>query len=166
MKPLLVLGLGNSLMGDDAAGVAVTEMLAGDSTVTDRAEIWTAGADVLRSMDRIGGRERVILVDAVECGEEPGLVSVVDEPRFDENRAHAHWLSAAQAVELMRRTMPGLRRTKFTWVLVHVASVKAHEGLSADVAAAVPVAAAVVKGLLWGACLVERSASSRFRRME
>jgi hydrogenase maturation protease len=150
MKPLLVLGLGNSLMGDDAAGVAVTEMLAGDSTVTDRAEIWTAGADVLRSMDRIGGRERVILVDAVECGEEPGLVSVVDEPRF----------------ELMRRTMPGLRRTKFTWVLVHVASVKAHEGLSADVAAAVPVAAAVVKGLLWGACLVERSASSRFRRME
>jgi hydrogenase maturation protease len=155
MKPLLVLGLGNSLMGDDAAGVSVAEMLAEDSTVTDRAEVWTAGADVLRSMDRIGGRERVILVDAVECVEAPGRVSVVDEPLLDENRGHAHWLSAPQAVELMRRAMPGLRQTRFTWVLVQVASVKAHEGLSADVAAAVPVAAAVVKGLLRGPCLAE-----------
>ncbi|MGA2118841.1 MAG: hydrogenase maturation protease [Bryobacteraceae bacterium] len=148
MKPVAVLGLGSSLMGDDAAGVAVAEMLARDSTVTDRAEVWTAGADVLRSMDRIDGRQRVILVDAVECGEEPGRVSVVDQPPLDGQRGHAHWLSAAQAVELMRRAMPGLGPTKFTWVLLHVASVKAQEGLSAEVAAAIPAAAAAVKTLL------------------
>jgi hydrogenase maturation protease len=148
MKPFAVLGLGNSLMGDDAAGVAVAEMLARDPTVTDRAEVWTAGADVLRSMDRIDGRERVILVDAVECGQEPGRVSVVDQPPLDRPHGHAHWLSAAEAVELMRRAMPGLRPAKFTWVLVHVASIKAQEGLSAEVAAAIPAAAAAVKALL------------------
>jgi hydrogenase maturation protease len=148
MKPWLVLGLGNPLMGDDGAGARVTEMLARDSTVTDRAEVLTAGTDVLRSMERIDGREHVILVDAVECGDKPGRISVLDEPLFEERQEYAHSLSAAQAVELMRSAMPGLRGTKFTWVLVHVAPVKASEGLSADVAAAVPVAAAVVKGLL------------------
>ncbi len=148
MKPLLVLGLGNPLMGDDGAGARVAEMLARDSTVTDRAEVLTAGTDVLRSMERIDGREHVILVDAVECGGGPGRISVLEEPLFEERQEQAHCLSAAQAVELMRSAVPGLRETRFTWVLVHVASVKANEGLSAEVAAAVPVAAAVVKGLL------------------
>jgi hydrogenase maturation protease len=148
MKPRLVLGLGNPLMGDDGAGARVAEMLAADSAVTDRAEVFTAGTDLLRSMERIDGRERVILVDAVECGDEPGRISVLDEPLLDQRQGDAHSLSAAQAVELMRHTMPGLRETKFTWVLVHVASVRANGVLSAKVAAAVPVAAAVVKGLL------------------
>lgn len=147
MKPL-ILGLGSSLMGDDAVGIRVAETLAADGAVTDRAEVWIAGTDVLRSMDRIDGRERVILIDAVECGGEAERVTVADGPLFDAPSGHAHWLSAVQAVELVRRAMPGLRGTRFTWVLVHVASVEPREGLSPNVAALVPVAAAAVKALL------------------
>jgi hydrogenase maturation protease len=147
VKPL-ILGLGNSLMGDDAAGIRVAEMLAADGAVTDRAEVGIAGTDVLRSMDRIDGRERVILIDAVESGGAAERVTVVDGPLLDAPSGHVHWLSAAQAVELMRRTMPGLRETRFTWVLVHVGSVEPREGLSPNVAALVPVAAAAVKALL------------------
>jgi hydrogenase maturation protease len=144
----LILGLGNSLMGDDAAGIRVAELLAADETVTDRADVWTAGTDVLRSMDRMDGRERVILVDAVECADGAGRVSVVDGPLADTPAGHAHWLSAAQSLELMRRALPGLGVTRFTWVLVHVESVTAHEGLSPRVAALVPVVVAAVKALL------------------
>ena len=147
MKPL-ILGLGSSLMGDDAAGIRVAEMLAADSTVTDRAEVWTAGTDVLRSMDRMDGREHVILVDAVECADDAGRVSVVDGPLADTAAGHVHWLSAEQSVELMRRAMPGLGETRFTWVLVHVESVKPTDGLSPKVAALVPAAVAAVKALL------------------
>jgi len=148
VKPVLILGLGSSVMGDDAAGIRAAEMLAADAAVSDRAEVWMAGTDVLRSMDRMDGRERVILVDAVECGGEAERVSIVDGPLDDAPAGHAHWLSAAQSVELMRRTMPSLHATKFTWVLVHVARVNAGEGLSANVAALIPVAAAAVKALL------------------
>jgi hydrogenase maturation protease len=119
MKPLLILGLGNPLMGDDGAGVRVSELLATDAAVTECADVMIAGTDLLRSMDRIEGRERVILVDSVECADEPGCISVVDEPLLEERLEYAHSLSAAQAVELMRFVMPGLRQTKFTWVLVH-----------------------------------------------
>lgn len=150
MKPM-VLGLGNPLMGDDGAGACVAEILARDSTVTASAEVWTAGTDVLRWLERIDGRERVILVDAVESGGEPGRISVRGQLPLDQPAESAHSLSAVQAVELMRRTVPGMRETQFTWVLVHVASVEANDGLSPEVAAAVPVAAAVVKGLLSGA---------------
>jgi len=59
-----------------------------------------------------------------------------------------HSLSAAQAVELMRKVMPGLQDTRFTWVLVHVPSARVSQEMSPEVAAAVPLAAAVVKGLL------------------
>src|ERR1039458_2331996 len=88
-KPRLVLGLGNPLMGDDGAGARVAEMLAADSAVTDRAEVFAAGTDLLRSMERIDGRERVILVDAVECGDEPGRISV----RSEERRVGHEWRS-------------------------------------------------------------------------
>jgi hydrogenase maturation protease len=152
MKPM-VLGLGNPLMGDDGAGARVAEMLARDSTVTASAEVWTAGTDVLRWLERMDGRDRVILVDAVESDGEPGRVSVCGQPPLGRPAESAHSLSAAQAVEVMRRTMPGLRETQFTWVMVHVASVEANDALSPEVAAAVPVAAAVVKGLLSGAFL-------------
>ena len=148
MKPVLILGLGNPLMGDDGAGARVSELLAADAAVTERADVWTAGSDLLRSMDRIEGRQRVILVDAVECTGDPGRISVVEEALLEERAEYAHSLSAAQAVALMQSVMPRLRDTKFTWVLVHVTSVRAGCGLSEEVAAAAPVAAAVVKGML------------------
>lgn len=148
MKPALILGLGNALMGDDGAGARVAELLAADGAVTERAEVIAGGTDVLRWMDQLDGRERVVLVDAVACCDEPGRISVVDEPLLDRLPGYAHSLSAGQAVELMRSLMPGLQKTKFTWVLVHVTSVRLGPELSSEVAASVPLAAAVVKGLL------------------
>jgi hydrogenase maturation protease len=135
----------------------VAELLAQDPSVTACAEVATAGTDLLRSIDRIAGRRRVILVDATECADHPGGVSIVDEPLLDEHTQYAHSLSAPHAVELMRRAAPGLRETKFTWVLVHVASVNMEAALSTEVAAALPVAAAAVKKLIGDPALTDVS---------
>ena len=72
----------------------------------------------------------------------PGILSSIDPA------AARIWLPAVQPVELMRRALPGLRETKFTWVLAPTESAIEGEGLSPNAAALVPIAAAAVKALL------------------
>ena len=148
MNRTLILGLGNPLMGDDGAGLRVAELLSADAFVTARADVIAAGTDLLSLMDRFAGRERIILVDAATCEQGPGRLSVVDQVLLEERPEHVHSLSAPQAVELLRTVMPGLRHARFTWVLIGVVSACVGQEMSADVAAAVPQAAAMIKGWL------------------
>jgi hydrogenase maturation protease len=148
MNRPLIIGLGNRLMGDDGAGVRVAEFLLTDPRVTARADVIAAGTDLLRLMDRFEGRKRVILVDAVGCDRDPGLLSVVDDVLPQARQECAHSLSAPQAVVLLRTVIPSLRQARFTWVLIGVVSACVGEEMSADVTAAIPKAAALIKGLL------------------
>jgi hydrogenase maturation protease len=148
MKRPLIVGLGNPLMGDDGAGERVAELLLKDPLVTAKADVIAAGTDLLRAMDRFEGRERVILVDAAACDRDPGRLSVVDEVLLEARRECAHSLSAPQAVELLRTVMPPLRQARFTWVLIGVVSPRVGVEMSAEVAAAIQQAAALITGLL------------------
>jgi hydrogenase maturation protease len=136
MKPDLVIGLGNPLMGDDGAGAAAAEVLANDRRLARRADVIAADTDVLRCAHQMEGRRRVLLIDAVE-GEVPGEISVVRTPEASATR-HVHHLSAPEMLALLRQVMPSLRETEFTWVLVTVASATAGAQLSPEVAAAIP----------------------------
>jgi hydrogenase maturation protease len=148
MKRTLILGLGNTLMGDDGAGMRVAELLLADPFVTIRADVIAAGTDVLRVADRFAGRRLVILVDAAICDHEPGWISVADECLCEEHKEHAHSLSAPHTVELLQTVMPFLAHASFKWVLIGVSSVGVGQEMSARVAAAVPHAAAMIKRLL------------------
>src|ERR1035441_1834937 len=78
MKPLLIIGLGNPLMGDDGVGALLAESLAGRAD----ADVLIGGTDLLRCAGEIEGRQRVILIDAVQCEAEsdvPGEITVTDE---------------------------------------------------------------------------------------
>jgi hydrogenase maturation protease len=130
MKPLLIVGLGNPLMGDDGIGALVAESLAGHVD----ADILLGGTDLLRYAAEMEGRKRVILIDAVES-EVAGEITVTDEDPPDEPPAGAHTLYAPAAVGLFRHLMPEVR---FTWLLVGVRSARLGEGLSPELAAAMP----------------------------
>jgi hydrogenase maturation protease len=147
-KRPLILGLGNPLMGDDGAGARVVALLRGDPAVTACADMEWAGTDLLRSASQLEGRDWVIVVDALESAGQTGQVSVVEDRVAEERFQQAHWLSAAQAVELLRALMPSLAQTRFTWVLVHVAAARTLAGLSAEVEAATIEAAGLIRGLL------------------
>jgi hydrogenase maturation protease len=136
MKPDLVIGLGNSLMGDDGAGAAAAEVLANDRRLARRTDVIAAGTDVLRCAHQMERRRRVVLVDAVE-GEVPGEISVMRRP---EARAttHVHHFSAPEMLALLRQVTPSLHETEFTWVLVTVPAATAGAQLSPEVAAAIP----------------------------
>ncbi len=72
-KPILILGVGNLLLSDEGFGVHVARRLMDmdlppDVEVMDGA---TAGLDLL---DYVEGREKVVFVDIVRSGQDPGTL--------------------------------------------------------------------------------------------
>jgi len=128
MKPVLVVGLGNSLMGDDGIGEVVVERLARDTRLRDRVDFRAGGSDLLRLADAFAGRERVVVIDAVLCDDPPGTVTVDDEP-FDgcvDRQQHAHHPCAVASIALLKCLTPSLRHTRFTLIGVAVGDIR-HE---------------------------------------
>lgn len=77
MKPILILGLGNPLQGDDGIGCRVAQELAGASVsahLPDDVEVMDGGTPGIGLVNLLEGRVRVILVDAAEMGRAPGEV--------------------------------------------------------------------------------------------
>jgi hydrogenase maturation protease len=70
-EDILVLGIGNPLMGDDGAGIRVVEMLA-RKELPPRVKVEEAGLPGWGLPSWLEGHSKVILVDAVQMGEAPG----------------------------------------------------------------------------------------------
>ncbi|HEY0996360.1 MAG TPA: hydrogenase maturation protease [Gemmatimonadaceae bacterium] len=139
-KPILVVGLGNPMAGDDGVGFRAAEALALDSRLPPEVEVLCGGADVLRLAPWFEGRDRVLFVDAC-LGVHAGEVQVVphDEARLlGSSRPHAHRLSPVEGVELLLRVTPGMHRDDIRWALVGVRDVRHGDALSPGIAAAMP----------------------------
>ncbi len=146
----VVVGVGSTILADDGVGVRVVEALraGGLPRGVDAVEVGTAGLGLL---DLVAGYERLIVVDAMVTGAAPGTVVVLRG--HDVARAH-HLRSTHDADlpttlalgrELGGREMPG----EVTVVGVEAADLtRFSEQLTPPVAAAVPAAAAAVRGLL------------------
>lgn len=68
----LVLGIGNLVMSDDGVGVKVVQRIQGGFRLPEHVQVidgGTLGLDLLPMLEQI---ERLIVVDAVETGKEPG----------------------------------------------------------------------------------------------
>ncbi len=100
---MLVLGLGNPLLGDDAIGLRVAarvrERLAGREAVDVREE--EAGG--LRLMEVMTGYDRVVVVDAAVTGGAPGTIRRMGPGEIPTQRtAIAHGIDLPRALELGR----------------------------------------------------------------
>jgi hydrogenase maturation protease len=81
--PILVLGIGNVLLGDDGIGVHVVgalERLAarGGVALPSNARLVDGGTIGLGLLPLVSGARAVVLVDAVDIGRAPGAVEVLD----------------------------------------------------------------------------------------
>lgn len=74
MKPILILGLGNPLQGDDGVGCRVAQELEA-RTLPDNVDVIDGGTPGIGLLNLFEGRRRVIIVDAVEMGKAPGEVA-------------------------------------------------------------------------------------------
>ena len=103
MKTLIV-GLGNTILSDDGAGVFVARMLKNILIGSaDIIEAETAGLDL---MEMLRGYDRAILVDAIKLdGELPGTVFRLrpDDLRITPRLSSCHDIDIVTALELGRR---------------------------------------------------------------
>ena len=99
----LVLGLGNPLLRDDGIGLHVVreleERLADDPTVEVEEDYWGG----LRLMERMIGYERVIIIDAIITGSDPGTIHMLTPDDIPTQRsASVHDVNLPTALEFGR----------------------------------------------------------------
>lgn len=83
----LVMGVGNPLMGDEGLGPRVVEYLLTHWEFPPTVEILDAGTMGFSILNLFQGRERVIVVDAVDgTGHEPGTVLLLDADSMAPNQ--------------------------------------------------------------------------------
>ncbi|MCK5188148.1 MAG: hydrogenase maturation protease, partial [Deltaproteobacteria bacterium] len=79
MKPkkILILGLGNILLGDEGVGVRIAQQLSSQS-LPDEIEVIDGGTAGYELLNLLEGRDKVIIVDAVKTEDKPGSVYKMD----------------------------------------------------------------------------------------
>ena len=100
----IVLGLGNTILSDDGAGIYVARALMGRlGGAADVREAELAGLDL---MEMLNGYDRAFIVDAIKLdGEEPGVVFKMkpDDIRTTPRLASFHDIDMVTALALGRR---------------------------------------------------------------
>jgi hydrogenase maturation protease len=74
---ITILGLGNILLMDEGVGVHVVNTFEQRYSVPDYVEIVDGGSAGLDLIPFIEGREKVLMVDAVNFDEEPGYIGIL-----------------------------------------------------------------------------------------
>ncbi len=149
---VLVLGLGNPLLGDDGVGWRVAEQV--KTRIADpHVEIDFHSGGGLSLMERLIGYDRAIIIDALNTGRQPqGTVSsfrLEDLPNYAQSHlASAHETTLQTALQV-GRTMGAVLPNDILIVAVEAQNVyDFSEELSPAVASAVPKAVELVIGQL------------------
>jgi len=138
-KPRLLIGLGNTLMGDDGIAYHILERLAGHPGLPEDVELHWGGADLLAAADLMPGRSRVWVLDAVEDPDRPGVLKILDDlSELETNVLSAHQLSAAGEIELLKLVEPELRHVPVRLMGVTVSGSRTSAELSPELARALP----------------------------
>jgi hydrogenase maturation protease len=143
MSGTIVIGVGNALRGDDAAGLRVAQLLAERGLDNVR----ESSGEIASLIDLWQGADFALLVDAAQSGAEPGFISRFDvstEPLPVEFlHCSTHAFGVAEAVELARalETLPP------RVIVFGIEGISFEHGaiLSPEVAAGVEQAAAMIE---------------------
>jgi len=135
---VVVLGVGNVLHGDDGVGVRAGRALEREG-LPEGAAVYDMGTALLDLPAEAGGCERVVIVDAVESGGEPGSVYRVELDAVEEARAapvSLHQVGVREMLALCR--LSGLDLGPAVLLGVEAADTSLCEGLSGPVRRTMP----------------------------
>jgi hydrogenase maturation protease len=153
----IILGLGNSLFGDDAVGVLVARALkpraANADIIIEEAAV--AGLDVL---DLLSGSDRAIIIDAVQTPQgRPGSIYRLDRTQISRFESpNPHQLDFLAALELGQRLGLELPREIILFGIEAGNIIEPNQVCTKEVEAAIPgCLAAIVRELETGLMAVK-----------
>ena len=88
-KTIAVVGVGNSLLTDDGAGIHALERFA-ENNVDDDVFCLDGGTVGLALLDRISNLDGLIVLDAMKLGLRPGTVTVLQGDAMDAHLRNQH----------------------------------------------------------------------------
>ena len=147
---VLVLGVGNTLMRDDGAGVRLMEALAATEPALPGVEYVDAGTLSFLLLPRIEDCDALLVLDAAHLETHPGDVRRLEGEAMDRflrtARCSVHEVGILDLLDAARLTgqLPGRR----AFVGIQPLEVDWGETLSAPVAAALPAAVAAARAVL------------------
>jgi hydrogenase maturation protease len=89
-KPVIVIGLGNTLMSDEGVGVRVVQRLsdfANEFPLVDFVDAGTAGLSILHL---ISGKDKAVFIDCAKMGEKPGTIRKFTPKDIQSTKVLAH----------------------------------------------------------------------------
>lgn len=112
-RPVLVLGLGNPIMGDDGVGIIALERFRERYGVPDGVELMDGGTWGMNLLPWIEAAGKLLLVDAIRAGLEPGadvFLDGPDLPRVLGQKLSAHQVDIVDVLTLaqVRGTLPAV----------------------------------------------------------
>lgn len=142
-KPILVLGCGNVLFGDDGFGPGVVEYLKNNYTIPEYVYVLDAGTSVRGILFDIalGGSKpkKIIIVDAVDVGREAGEIFELPIDEIPENKIDDFSLHELPTSNLLKELV------EFCNVEVRIIGVQAkeftenvHQGISDPLIEVIP----------------------------
>ena len=142
--PILVLGLGNLLLHDDAVGLRLLEMLTeGVGTSDGRIEYVDGGTQGIALLGQLANRQALIVLDAVANKADPGTIHILSKDEVLASGAGGGSTShESSAGELLRTALlVGDLPEKIAVVGIEPDEVKTGIGLSPEVEKSLALAA-------------------------
>ncbi|MGA2077399.1 MAG: hydrogenase maturation protease [Terriglobia bacterium] len=148
--PILVLGLGNELLKDDAVGIRVAERLA--AVFPDEVEVRSTALFGLALIDELVGRDKVLLIDSY-VPENFGL-SKIREIRLsamvEAGAPSPHFVGLGEVIEIMRALEIGFPRQVRILAIPVLDPVTFSSEMSFEVQAHVGKAVQRASRIVWG----------------
>ncbi len=151
MIRLAVIGIGQSLRGDDAAGLEAVQtwrLTYPQTAESPDIRVITAELPGLSLLEMLEGVQGAIIVDAVRGGAEPGRVHRVgsaDLEAFSAGSKSAHGWGAAETLRLGREMDPDLRKLEIRIIGIETADFALGSNLSPAVREALPRASTAIQ---------------------
>jgi hydrogenase maturation protease len=164
-----IIGIGQSLRGDDAAGLAAVrlwqERYQGNMERTNL-QVELAELPGIGLLSMFEGARIVILVDAIHSDAKPGTIHLLSSDEletFTGGASSAHGWGVAETLSLGQKLMPSSMPEKLLLIGIEGGNFSVGESLSPEVELALPEVARLIEqvtknGLLTG---YEKSTSSR-----
>ena len=144
-KRVLVLGCGNVLFGDDGFGPAVVDYFRDHFAAPEDASLIDAGIGVRNILFDVaigqGGTRKIVIVDAVDAGREPGEIFSLDVSEIPEKKIDDFSMHQIPTSNLLRE-IKDLRRVEVRVICAQVESIpeSVRPGLSETLVRALPLA--------------------------